>query len=71
MTLEKAKLFEIIRWPENAIPEVASNPHMTVQFNPASLKVSYSNQVQTSGNNTTSSIQSAARETTAATAAAV
>ncbi|MFM7470854.1 MAG: peptidoglycan-binding protein [Nodosilinea sp.] len=58
MTLEKAKLFEIIRWPEGEDPEVASKPRMTVQFNPASLKVSYSNQVQTNGGNNGSAIQS-------------
>lgn len=57
MTLTKAQLFEI-SWSEQGDPEVPAKPRMTVQFNPASLKVSYSNQVQTNGNNTSSSMQS-------------
>lgn len=58
MTLEKAKLFEILEWTEGEDPRVSDQPYMTVQFNPSSLKVSYSNQVQTNGNNTSSAIQS-------------
>jgi hypothetical protein len=58
MTLEKAKLFEILSWPSNGSPQVSPTPQAEVQFNPASLKISYSNQVQTDGNNTSSAIQS-------------
>lgn len=61
MTLAKAQLFEIIEWTDGESPKVAQEPKMTVQFNPASLKVSYSNQVQTDGNNQGSSIQSVGR----------
>ncbi len=57
MTLAKAQLFEI-SWSEEGDPVVPAKSHMTVQFNPASLKVSYSNQVQTDGNSTSSSMQS-------------
>jgi hypothetical protein len=57
MALTKAQLFEL-SWSSQGMPMVPSTPHMTVQFNPASLKVSYSNQIQTDGNSTTSAIQS-------------
>lgn len=56
MTLAKAQLFEI-SWSKQGDPIVPENAHMTVQFNPASLKVSYSNQVQTDGNNNNSAMQ--------------
>ncbi len=56
MTLAKAKLFEITSW-QNGAPKVKNNPRVTVQFNPASLKVSYSNQVQTNDQINSSAIQ--------------
>lgn len=56
--LTKAQLFEITRWPEHGTPTVSQKPRVTVQFNPASLKVSYSNQVQPNAAGTNSSIQS-------------
>ncbi|HEY9818630.1 MAG TPA: hypothetical protein V6D20_22895 [Candidatus Obscuribacterales bacterium] len=57
MALTKAQMFEL-SWSSQGVPIVPSTPHMTVQFNPASLKVSYSNQIQTDGNSTTSAMQS-------------
>lgn len=57
MSLEKAKL-SAIKWSESGAVQEADKPYsMTVQFNPASLKVSYSNQVQTNGNNNNSAMQ--------------
>lgn len=56
MTLTKAELFEIT-WSEDGSPTVGSQPYMTVQFNPASLKVTFSNQVQTDGQGPGSAMQ--------------
>lgn len=57
MTLTKAKL-SAIAWTKTGEVVDAKKPHtMEVQFNPASLKVSYSNQVQTNGNSNSSAIQ--------------
>lgn len=54
--LEKAKLIEI-NWDEQDTP-IANNNNLTeVQFNPASLKVSYSNQIQTNDQSTGSAMQ--------------
>lgn len=58
MTLEKAKLIEI-EWPDGqneASPKSGVEP-VEVQFNPASLKVTYSNQVQTNDQSTSSAMQ--------------
>jgi hypothetical protein len=58
MTLEKAKLIEI-EWrdaQEEATPKAGTEP-LAVQFNPASLKVTYSNQVQTNDQSTSSAMQ--------------
>ncbi|MBM0740394.1 hypothetical protein JOY44_01970 [Phormidium sp. CLA17] len=58
MTLEKAKLIEI-EWPDGqneAMPKKGTKP-VAVQFNPASLKVAYANQVQTNDQSTSSAMQ--------------
>ncbi|MEM6253931.1 MAG: peptidoglycan-binding protein [Cyanobacteria bacterium P01_D01_bin.156] len=58
MALEKAKLIEI-EWSDGhneATPKDGFEP-VEVQFNPASLKVSYSNQVQTNDQSTSSTMQ--------------
>ncbi len=57
MTLTKAQLFEITNWPDDGTPETGSEPYVTVQFNPASLKVTYSNQVETEGQGPNSAMQ--------------
>lgn len=59
--LEKAKLIEI-NWENNQVRPNTDN-QTEVQFNPASLKVSYSNQVQTNDSSTGSAIQYVGRGT--------
>lgn len=55
--LMKAKLIEII-WNSSGQAEVKSGGNeVTVQFNPASLKVAFTNQVQTNDQSTNSAIQ--------------
>lgn len=56
-TLEKAKLVEIT-WNESgrSVP-VPDGKELEVQFNPASLKVNFSNQIQTNDQSTSSAIQ--------------
>lgn len=55
--LTKAQLVEI-RWNKSGQTEVVpGGKTVTVQFNPASLRVSYSNQVQTNDQSDSSSIQ--------------
>jgi hypothetical protein len=55
--LTKAQLVEI-RWNESGETETVPNGKtVTVQFNPASLRVSYSNQVQTNDQSDSSSTQ--------------
>jgi len=46
MSLAKAKLFEL---DANSRPKSGATPHLEVQFNPETLKVSYQNQVQQPG----------------------
>jgi hypothetical protein len=46
MSLAKAKLFEL---DANNRPKSGATPHLEVQFNPETLKVSYQNQVQQPG----------------------
>ena len=54
--LEKAKLIEI-SWQENGTVQPNSDHPMTVQFNPASLKVSASNKVKIDVQNSPSGLQ--------------
>lgn len=54
--LEKAKLIEI-SWQENGTVHLHLGHQMAVQFNPASLKVSASNKVQTNDQHTPSGLQ--------------
>ena len=55
-TLERAKLIEI-NWQDDGTVEVNTNNQTAVQFNPASLKVAFSNQVQTDDQSTGSAMQ--------------
>lgn len=57
MSLTKAKLFEISEWSEQGVAQAKKEPHTTVQFNPASLKVTFSNQVKTDGQGTGAAMQ--------------
>jgi hypothetical protein len=55
--ITRAKLIEI-RWNESgSVEEVDGGKVVPVQFNPATLKVSYTNQVQSNDQSTASSIQ--------------
>lgn len=56
MALEKAKLIEIEWKDQNAVPKKKGKV-VQVQFNPASLQVSYSNQVNTQDRGSKSSMQ--------------
>lgn len=57
MTLMKAQLFKIESWSEGGVDTAEPKPYTTVQFNPASLKVTFSNQVKTDGQGTGSAMQ--------------
>lgn len=54
--LEKAKLIEI-NWQDDGTVEVNTRNQTEVQFNPASLRVTFSNQVQTDDQSTGSAMQ--------------
>lgn len=54
--LEKAKLIEI-NWQDDNTVDVNTDNQTEVQFNPASLKVAYANQVQTDDQSTGSAMQ--------------
>ncbi|HMR64193.1 MAG TPA: hypothetical protein PKE64_09305 [Anaerolineae bacterium] len=55
-SLEKAKLIEI-NWQDDGTVDVNTSSQTEVQFNPASLRVSFSNQVQTDDQSTGSAMQ--------------
>lgn len=55
-SLEKAKLIEI-NWQDDGTVDVNTGSQTEVQFNPASLRVSFSNQVQTDDQSTGSAMQ--------------